>query len=163
MIKIRCNKILFSLIKFYQVYVKSFYDTNNDGIGDINGIYTKLDYLKNVTNWGTIILSSIMKSDEIDDGYAVTDYMQVDPIFGINDDLKRMIEKAHATGLKVILDFVPNHTSDQHEWFKKSVRKETGFEDFYVWHDGIPTINLGRPLPPNNWVRLKHLKFNQLI
>jgi len=99
-------------------------------------------------------LSPILQSPQIDYGYDISSFENVDPIFGTNADLEELFAKAKELGIKIIMDFVPNHTSDQHEWFEKSVAKERGYENFYVWHDGNATgvVNGGRPLPPNNWV-----------
>jgi alpha-glucosidase len=99
-------------------------------------------------------LNSIIDSEQIDHGYDITNYQRIDPIFGTLEDFNKLLIRAHFLGIKVILDFVPNHTSDQHIWFENSVRKVPGFADFYVWHDGKPTLNKGRPLKPNNWVSL---------
>ncbi|CRL00644.1 CLUMA_CG013904, isoform A [Clunio marinus] len=135
---------------FYQIYPRSFKDSNNDGIGDIKGIISKLQYLKD-TGVTATWLSPILKSPQIDYGYDIADFTQVDEIFGTNEDLEELFTEAHKLGIKIIMDFVPNHTSNEHEWFKKSLEKEAGYEDFYVWHDGITNPLGGRPLPPNNW------------
>jgi alpha-glucosidase len=95
-----------------------------------------------------------MKSEQIDFGYDITDYENIDPIFGTLKDLRQLIIRAHTLGIKIILDFVPNHTSDKHVWFLNSIKKQQEFTNMYVWHNGIPTANLGRPLPPNNWVSI---------
>nr|XP_023020900.1 maltase 1-like isoform X1 [Leptinotarsa decemlineata] len=125
-------------------------DSNGDGIGDIQGIISKLDHLKDAGITATW-LSPIFKSPQIDQGYDISDYRNIDPLFGTTEDFKELLVLAKGIGLKIILDFVPNHTSDMHEWFMKSEDKIEGFEDFYVWHDGIPN---GFPIPsvPNNWV-----------
>ncbi|XP_074033182.1 maltase 2 isoform X3 [Leptinotarsa decemlineata] len=135
---------------FYQIYPRSFMDSNGDGIGDIQGIISKLDHLKDAGITATW-LSPIFKSPQIDQGYDISDYRNIDPLFGTTEDFKELLVLAKGIGLKIILDFVPNHTSDMHEWFMKSEDKIEGFEDFYVWHDGIPN---GFPIPsvPNNWV-----------
>lgn len=134
-------------MKFYQIYVRSFKDSNNDGIGDLRGIIDNYQ-----SESGAIILSPIFKSENIDPSYDVIDYFTIDPIFGSIDDLKALIAHAHEKDIRVILDFIPNHTSDQHEWFRRSTAGDPDFEDFYVWHDGYPSKNIGRPTPPNNWV-----------
>ena len=103
----------------YQIYPRSFQDSSGDGIGDLNGIRQRLDYL----TWlgvHAIWISPIYTSPMADFGYDVADYCGIDPIFGTLEDFDRLIEEAHANGLKLILDFVPNHTSDQHSWFKES-------------------------------------------
>lgn len=148
------------ILKFYQVYVRSFKDTNDDGIGDIRGIFQNLDYIRdNVRqdSWskpGAIVLSSIFKSQNYDPSYDVIDFSTIDPIFGTTDELKQLIDEAHKYRFKIILDFIPNHTSDQHDWFRRATAGDRNFDDFYVWHDGAPSINNGRPSEPNNWVSL---------
>ncbi|XP_045483406.1 maltase 1-like isoform X2 [Harmonia axyridis] len=132
---------------FYQIYPRSFKDSNNDGDGDLPGIIEKLPYLVE-TGVNGIWLSPIMESPQVDQGYDISNYYVIDPRFGTLDDLKLLIIKAHELGLKVILDFVPNHTSDQHEWFKASENRTEGYEDYYVWRDGTSDK------PPNNWLSL---------
>jgi alpha-glucosidase len=150
--------------QFYQIYPRSFKDSNNDGIGDLRGIIQKLPYLKE-TGVTATWLSPILKSPQVDYGYDISDFTQVDPIFGTNADLEELFREAKLLGIKVIMDFVPNHTSDKHEWFIKSVARDPAFVDYYVWHDGKPNPGGARPLPPNNWVRLRNtaIKFDELI
>jgi alpha-glucosidase len=130
----------------YQVYLRSFKDGNADGIGDLRGLSERLDYLK----WlgiDAVWLSPLYPSPMADFGYDVADYTDVDPIFGSLAELTAAIDAAHSRNLRVILDFVPNHTSDQHAWFKaaRSSRSDPK-RDFYIWHDGTPDK------PPNNWL-----------
>ncbi|KAJ8919510.1 hypothetical protein NQ315_002131 [Exocentrus adspersus] len=134
---------------FYQIYPRSFMDSDGDGIGDIQGIIQKLHHLQDAGITATW-LSPIFSSPQVDQGYDISDYRNVDPDYGTLEDLKQLLDKAKELGIKLILDFVPNHTSDQHEWFKKSVAKEEGYEDFYVWHDG--NVVNGTRQPPNNWL-----------
>ena len=131
----------------YQIYPRSFADGNGDGIGDLQGILDKLDYLE----WlgvDALWLSPIYPSPMIDFGYDVSDYTGVDPIFGALEDLDVLLASAHRRGLKVILDFVPNHTSDQHPWFVES-RSSRHHEkrEWYIWRDPAPDGG-----PPNNWL-----------
>ncbi len=91
----------------------------------------------------------------MDFGYDITNYTAVDPIFGLESDVEELIRSAKERGLRIILDFVPNHTSVNHEWFTKSENRERGYEDFYVWHDGANVMNYERPMHPNYWVRTK--------
>jgi alpha-glucosidase len=135
----------------YHIYVRSFGDSNNDGIGDLNGIIGKLNYLNDDTDNSlgvdAIWLSPIYTSPQVDFGYDVSDYQNVDPIFGSLDDFKRLLFEAHQRGIKVMMDFVPNHTSDQHSWFLKSKSsKNNDKRDYYIWKDpkdgGVP----------NNWL-----------
>jgi alpha-glucosidase len=131
----------------YQIYPRSFQDSNGDGIGDLQGIRARLDYLV----WlgiDAIWISPIYPSPMIDFGYDVADYCGVDPIFGSLADFDDLVREAHARGLKVILDFVPNHTSDRHPWFIESRASRTSPKrDWYIWQEGQAD---GRP--PNNWV-----------
>jgi alpha-glucosidase len=130
----------------YQVYPRSFFDSNGDGIGDLSGITSKLHYLQ----WlgvDALWLSPIYPSPMADFGYDIANYNDVDPIFGSLQDLDRLIEQAHARGLKLILDYVPNHTSDEHPWFQESRSSRTNEKrDWYIWHDPAPDGG-----PPNNW------------
>jgi alpha-glucosidase len=131
----------------YQIYPRSFQDSNDDGIGDLNGIRQRLDYLA----WlgvDAIWISPIYTSPMADFGYDVADYCGIDPIFGTLENFDSLIEEAHARGLKLILDFVPNHTSDQHAWFQESRSSRTNPKrDWYIWRDPKPDGS-----PPNNWI-----------
>ncbi len=125
----------------YQVYPRSFMDSDGDGVGDLPGILSRLDYLR----WlgvDALWLSPIFPSPMKDFGYDVSDYTAVDPVFGTLADFDRLVEAAHARGLKLILDFVPNHTSDEHPWFKESrASRHHPKRDWYLWRD-----------KPNNWL-----------
>jgi alpha-glucosidase len=131
----------------YQVYPRSFQDTNADGIGDLEGIRRRLDYLK----WlqvDAVWISPIYPSPMKDFGYDVADYCDVDLIFGTLDDFDRLVEEAHERGLKLILDFVPNHTSDKHPWFVEGrASRDNAKRDWYIWRDPKPDGS-----PPNNWI-----------
>jgi alpha-glucosidase len=130
----------------YQVYPRSFQDSNGDGIGDLRGITARLDYLA----WlgiDAIWISPIFRSPMADFGYDVADYRDVDPIFGNLADLDELIAAAHSRGIRLLLDFVPNHTSSEHEWFRESRSSRTNPKrDWYIWRDPLPD---GRP--PNSW------------
>uniref|UniRef100_T1JA57 alpha-glucosidase n=1 Tax=Strigamia maritima TaxID=126957 RepID=T1JA57_STRMM len=132
----------------YQIYPRSFADSNGDGAGDLKGIQSKLDYIKYMGIHGTW-LSPIYKSPMKDFGYDVSDYIAIDPIFGTMDDFDDYVKESKNKNLKVIMDFVPNHSSEEHVWFKKSERKEDPYTDYYVWVDGKDSPN--GPQPPNNW------------
>lgn len=130
----------------YQIYPRSFQDSNGDGVGDLQGIIDRLDYL----HWlgvDAIWLSPIFPSPMADFGYDVADYCSIDPIFGDLNTFERLLEQAHRRGLKVILDFVPNHTSDEHPWFVEARSARTSSKrQWYIWRDPAPDGG-----PPNNW------------
>ncbi|XP_057656393.1 maltase A1-like [Diorhabda carinulata] len=133
---------------FYQIYPRSFMDSDGDGIGDLKGITSKLDYLKNLGVSATW-LSPIFDSPQVDQGYDIRNYYEIDKDYGTMEDFKSLLEAAKELGIKIILDFVPNHTSDQHDWFLLSANRTKGYEDFYIWRDGKD----GDPhSPPNNWL-----------
>ena len=100
----------------------------------------------------TIWISPIYKSPMVDFGYDISDFKDVDPIFGTLEDFKSMTDTAHELGIKIVMDFVPNHSSDQHEWFLKSVKREEPYTDYYVWKNASGVDQNGVPIPPNNWV-----------
>ena len=129
----------------YQIYTKSFYDSNGDGIGDLQGIIQKLDYIKKLG--ATVIwLNPIYKSPDVDNGYDISDYQSIDERYGTLDDFKELLEKAHARGIRLIMDMVLNHTSDEHRWFQESKKsKDNPYRDYYIWR---PAKN-GKE--PNNW------------
>ncbi|MBC7546142.1 alpha-amylase [Candidatus Saccharibacteria bacterium] len=135
----------------YQIYPRSFYDTSSSGIGNINGITAKLDYLKGGPEGlgiDAIWISPIFTSPMADFGYDVANYTDIDPIFGTIKDFKNLLEQAHARNIRVILDFVPNHTSDKHPWFIESAStRDNPKRDWYTWRD--PAVDNG---PPNNWL-----------
>ena len=118
----------------YQVYPRSFYDSNNDGIGDIQGIIQKIPYLKDL---GIDILwvSPVYKSPMEDNGYDISDYRDIHEEFGTLNDIKQLIKELHKAKIKLVMDLVVNHTSSEHEWFKKSVKKEGKYTDYYHWED----------------------------
>ncbi len=123
----------------YQIYPRSFMDSNSDGIGDIQGIISKLDYLK-VLGVDIIWLSPVYKSPNDDNGYDISDYMNINPEFGTMKDMDELIEKANQKGLRILMDLVINHTSDEHKWFIESQNPESEYRDYYIWKD-----------KPNNW------------
>ena len=138
----------------YQVYPRSFNDSNGDGIGDIPGITQKLDYLKDL-GVNAIWLSPFYPSPMADFGYDVADYCDVDPIFGELADMDLLVKKAHDKDIRIIVDLVPNHSSDEHEWFRSSRQSSEGpYADWYIWRDASGQDKQGNPLPPNNWVHV---------
>lgn len=131
----------------YQIYPRSFFDSNNDGIGDLPGITQKLDYVANL-GVDAIWLSPFFTSPMKDFGYDVSDYCDVDPIFGNLTDFDQLVEKAHHLGMKVMIDQVLSHTSDQHPWFEESRQnRDNPKADWYVWADAKPDGT-----PPTNWL-----------
>ena len=140
----------------YQIYPRSFQDTNGDGVGDLRGILARLDYLVGL-GVDAIWISPIYPSPMADFGYDVADYTGVDPLFGTLADFDELLAAAHGKGLRVILDFVPNHSSDQHPWFLESRSSRTNAQrDWYLWRDAAPASgpNDHRPTSeryPNNW------------
>jgi len=129
----------------YQIYPKSFKDSNGDGIGDLPGIISKLDYLKNL-GVDIIWLSPIYASPNDDNGYDISDYRAIHPDYGTMADFDELLQGLHARDMKLIMDLVVNHTSDEHEWFEESKKsKDNPYRDYYFWRKGV---NGG---PPNNW------------
>ena len=124
---------------FYQVYPRSFYDSNDDGIGDIKGITAKLDHIKSL-GVDAIWCSPFYDSPNADNGYDVRDYKKIMEEFGTMEDVEELISECHKRDLKIIVDLVMNHTSDEHEWFKKALQGDEHYSDFYIWKD-----------KPNNW------------
>ena len=133
----------------YQIYPRSFADSDGDGYGDLPGVISKLPYLKEL-GVDAVWLSPFYRSPMADAGYDVADYRQVDPLFGATTDAHRLIEEAHALGLRVVIDLVPNHTSDAHEWFQAAIAAEPGAPERqrYLIRDGRGPSG---ELPPNNW------------
>jgi alpha-glucosidase len=132
---------------FYQVYPRSFQDTDGDGVGDIRGIIERLPYLKSL-GIDAVWLSPIFPSPMADFGYDISDYTGIDLLFGTMDDFDALVSATHESGLKIILDLVPNHTSDQHPWFIESRGSRDGPKrDWYIWRDGKSEGE-----PPNNWL-----------
>jgi len=120
----------------YQIYPKSFQDTNGDGIGDLQGIIRRLDYLEEL-GIEAIWLSPVCRSPQIDNGYDISDYQDIDPMFGTMQDMEELILRAGEHGIKIILDLVLNHTSNEHQWFKEAKKgKDNPYHDYYVWRDG---------------------------
>ncbi|XP_052796227.1 maltase A3-like [Mya arenaria] len=133
----------------YQVYPRSFKDSNDDGVGDLRGVIEKLDYFRYL-GVGAVWLSPFFTSPMRDFGYDVSNYTEVDAIFGNMTDFEELMTEAHERGIKIIIDFVPNHTSNESAWFEASRRSEEPYKDFYVWNNGTLLEN-GTRVPPNNW------------
>jgi alpha-glucosidase len=134
---------------FYEIYPRSFADSNGDGVGDLNGITSKLDYLRDL-GVDAIWITPCFPSPQVDFGYDVSDYEQIDPMYGSLGDFDRLQAEAQRRGIRIILDLVVNHTSDQHPWFRDSRSgRSSAHRDWYIWRDGR------RPgQPPNNWLSI---------
>ena len=134
---------------FYQIWPRSFCDGNGDGIGDLEGVLSKLDYLKELGVDG-IWFSHVYCSPQADMGYDISDYRNINPEYGDLDLFKKVLDGAHERGMKVIMDLVVNHTSDEHPWFIASKDKNSPYHDYYIWRKG----QAGGKRPPNNWSSL---------
>ena len=139
----------FRRMSLYQIWIRSFADGNGDGIGDLYGVYDRLEYIKSLGVDG-IWFSPIYPSPNADYGYDISDYRNIHPDYGTLDQFDRVLHRAHELGLKVILDLVINHTSDEHPWFRESRKgRDNPYSDYYIWRDPKPTP--GGRRPPNNW------------
>jgi alpha-glucosidase len=135
----------------YEIYPQSFQDTDGDGIGDLKGITSRLDYLKNL-GIDAIWITPIYPSPGVDNGYDIADYTAIDPKYGTMADFDSLVAEAKKRGIRVLMDFVINHTSDQHPWFKESrSSKGNPKRNWYVWHDGKGETETSQGEPPNNW------------
>ncbi|VVC33505.1 Glycoside hydrolase superfamily,Glycosyl hydrolase, family 13, catalytic domain [Cinara cedri] len=140
----------------YQAYPRSFKDSNNDGVGDLKGITQKLD---NFVDLGieTLWVGPIFKSPMIDMGYDVENFTMIDPIFGTMEDFDELVSEMNKRNLKLIIDIIPNHSSDKCEWFQKSIKRDEKYDRYYVWHnaknhDDVINNSSIKPIPPNNWL-----------
>jgi alpha-glucosidase len=137
----------------YEIYLRSFQDSDGDGLGDLNGIAQRLDYLQSL-GVDAIWLTPFYPSPQVDFGYDISDYRDIDPRYGTLADFGRLVVGAAKRGIRVVLDMVLNHTSDQHPWFLEAAReRDCVCHDFYLWSDGRTDAS-GRRVPPNNWVSL---------
>lgn len=128
----------------YQIYTKSFRDSNGDGLGDIRGTIEKLDYLQSL-GVDYIWMTPFFKSPLNDNGYDISDYLSIDPVFGSMEDVEELIAQADHRGMGLMFDMVFNHTSTEHEWFKRALAGEKKYQDYYIFRDGSPDV------PPTNW------------
>lgn len=135
----------------YHIYPRSLQDSNSDGVGDLPGIISRLDYIQGL-GANALWISPFYPSPMADFGYDVADYCAVDPVFGTMDDFKRLLHETHARDMKLLIDLIPNHTSDEHAWFQQSrISHDNPYADWYVWHDPLPGSPPDAPMPPNNW------------
>jgi len=138
----------------YEVYPRSFQDTNGDGIGDLKGITKRLDYLKDL-GVDAIWLTPVYPSPHVDFGYDISDYKNIDPQYGTLEDFDRLVARAKKRHIRVIMDMVMNHTSDHHEWFIQSrSSRDNPYRDWYCWRDGKGQTATDKGQPPNNWQSL---------
>ncbi|UPK46796.1 glycoside hydrolase family 13 protein [Paenibacillus pabuli] len=148
------NKKWWKEIVVYQIYPRSFQDSNGDGIGDLKGILSRLDYLKDL-GIGAIWLSPVCKSPQDDNGYDISDYQDIDPMFGSLKDMELLIQEAGKRDIRIIMDLVLNHSSDEHPWFKEARKsKDNPYHDYYVWRDGVegtPPNDLGSTFGGSAW------------
>ena len=136
----------------YQIYPRSFNDSNGDGIGDLPGITEKIPYLAKL-GIQVLWLSPIYASPNDDNGYDISDYRAIMTEFGTMEDFDELLETAHKHGIKLMMDLVVNHTSDEHEWFKQArSSKDNPYRDYYIWRDPKGFDEDGKPIPPNNWI-----------
>lgn len=142
------KKTWFKELSVYQIWPRSFCDGNGDGIGDLKGVLSKLDYIKSL-GVDAIWFSPLYVSPQKDYGYDIADYRNIAPEYGTMEDFKAVLDGAHERGLKVVMDLVVNHTSDQHEWFKKSAAGDPRYKDYYIWRPGKGKD--GKKFP-NNWM-----------
>ena len=143
---------------FYEIYPRSFQDSNGDGIGDLNGITEHLDYLKSL-GVEAIWLTPIYPSPQVDFGYDISDYEAIDPQYGTMADFDRLIAEAKKHDIRVLMDMVMNHTSDKHKWFLESrSSKNNPYRDWYVWKDGKGETATSPGEPPNNWRRISEAR-----
>ena len=134
----------------YQIYPRSFFDSNGDGIGDLNGIRQKLDYLQDL-GVTAIWCSPFYDSPNDDNGYDIRDYRKIMAEFGTMEDFDNLLDEIHKRGMKLIIDLVVNHTSDEHEWFREALKsKDNPYHDYYIWRDASDAGET----PPNNWISL---------
>ena len=128
----------------YQIYPKSFQDTTGSGTGDLRGVTSRLDYLQKL-GVDAIWITPFYVSPQVDNGYDIANYTEIDPSYGTIADFDQLVAEAHQRGIRIVLDMVLNHTSTHHAWFKASLKKESPYRQFYIWRDGTPDT------PPSNW------------
>jgi alpha-glucosidase len=135
----------------YEIYPRSFQDSNGDGVGDLNGITARLDYLKKL-GVDAIWLTPVYPSPQVDFGYDISDYKNIDPRYGTLKDFDRLVAEAEKRHIRILMDMVMNHTSDKHEWFIQSrSSRNNPFRDWYLWHDGKGETATDKGAPPSNW------------
>ena len=143
------NKAWYKEMVVYQIWPRSFKDSNGDGIGDLEGIYSKLDYIKSI-GIDAIWFSPLFKSPNADYGYDIADYMDINPEYGDMETFKKVLAGCHERGMKVFMDLVVNHTSTEHHWFKEACKSvDNPYHDYYIWRKGK---GKNGKKPPNNWL-----------
>lgn len=140
----------FDVNALYQIYPRSFMDSDGDGIGDLRGIISKLDYLSETLGVDALWLSPFFCSPMLDLGYDITNHCDVDPLFGTLDDFNNLLDEVHKRNMKMLIDYIPNHTSNQHPWFQNALSgRDSEKRNYYVWRDPKPDGS-----PPNNWMSI---------
>lgn len=145
----RAEKDWYKNSLIYQIYPRSFKDSDGNGKGDLKGITSKLNHIADI-GADALWMSPIFTSPQKDFGYDVENFTDINPEYGTLEDFDELVKEANSLGLKVILDFVPNHSSDKHEWFNKSIQRIKPFDEYYVWRDGPDKNDPSKP--PNNWL-----------
>ena len=145
---------------FYQIYPKSFQDTTGDGVGDLRGVISRLDYLEKLGIDG-IWLSPVCASPQVDNGYDISDYCAIDPMFGTMEDMEKLICEAKKRNICIIMDLVLNHSSDQHKWFREALKgRDNPYHDYYIWRDGdesTPPNDMRAVFGGSAWTYVPHL------
>ncbi|XP_065223650.1 maltase A2-like [Planococcus citri] len=141
----------------YGIFLKSFMDSNGDGIGDFKGLISKLDYIVHI-GIKTIWLTPFYSSPQADGGYDISDFYGIDPIYGTMEDFEEFMKEMKKRDLNLVMDLVINHSSDEHEWFEKSVNRIEPYTNYYVWVDPKRYDRNGNPIPPNNWSSVFNLE-----
>ncbi|XP_065224719.1 alpha-glucosidase-like [Planococcus citri] len=134
----------------YQIMLRSFQDSDGDGIGDIRGLISRLDYLVEI-GVDTVYIMPFYPASGFDDGYDIKNFKEIDPVYGTMQDFEELMSEMQSRGLRCLTDLVINHTSDEHEWFQNSIKKIPPFTDYYVWKDPKGYDDKYKPIPPNNW------------
>ena len=157
----KCKRDWWKSAVFYQIYPKSFQDTTGSGVGDLRGIISRLDYLENLGIDG-IWLSPVCASPQVDNGYDISDYCAIDPMFGTMEDMDELIAEAKKRGISIIFDLVLNHSSDKHKWFLEALKgKDNPYHDYYIWRDGEadePPNEMRATFGGSAWTYVPHLK-----
>ncbi|XP_065224388.1 maltase 1-like [Planococcus citri] len=143
----------------YQILLRSFQDSDSDGIGDIRGLISRLDYLVEI-GIDTVYMMPFYPASGHDHGYDIKNYKEIDPVYGTMEDFKELMREMESRGLSCLTDLVINHTSDEHEWFQKSIKKIPPYTDYYVWVNAKGYDTNNKPIPPNNWFSMFDMRID---